>query len=319
MDYYDENERLNSFTNWSKEHIISKHELAKSGFFYTGEEDKVKCFCCKLELKNWEPGDNVDEEHRTYSRIIQLEKTGYFSGYCAYLSTKLLESIEGIPPIHLKYSREADRLKTFENWSPSHCQKPEELVKAGFFSQNNGDRVRCFFCGGGLVSWEETDDPYKEHAKWFGRCKFIRLIKGDHFVNSIALHEEERSRRINFLNSVNFEQNISSSVASNQENNSLNTPNLDHLSFNNKSLKENCEKTIHFDPDKELEENDNLLKLKYLKLKDEKLCIICFNNERKSVFLPCGHLTCCSECTEKISKCPICRTIIKHKIIAIIS
>ena len=31
------------------------------------------------------------------------------------------------------------------------------------------DKVRCFFCYGGLQSWEQGDDPWTEHARWFPR------------------------------------------------------------------------------------------------------------------------------------------------------
>lgn len=29
------------------------------------------------------------------------------------------------------------------------------------------DAVQCFSCGGCLGNWEDGDDPWKEHAKWF--------------------------------------------------------------------------------------------------------------------------------------------------------
>lgn len=29
--------------------------------------------------------------------------------------------------------------------------------------------MRCFFCYGGLQSWEQGDDPWTEHARWFPR------------------------------------------------------------------------------------------------------------------------------------------------------
>lgn len=29
------------------------------------------------------------------------------------------------------------------------------------------DTVQCFSCGGCLGDWEEGDNPWKEHAKWF--------------------------------------------------------------------------------------------------------------------------------------------------------
>lgn len=36
-------------------------------------------------------------------------------------------------------------------------------------------------------------------------------------------------------------------------------------------------------------------------------CCICFENEKNSVFIPCGHYYCCMSCSKQIKKCPICR------------
>ncbi|XP_047391811.1 baculoviral IAP repeat-containing protein 7 isoform X2 [Sciurus carolinensis] len=47
------------------------------------------------------------------------------------------------------------------------------------------DKVRCFFCYGGLQSWERGDDPWTEHAKWFPRCQFLLQSKGRGFVRSV--------------------------------------------------------------------------------------------------------------------------------------
>ncbi len=49
------------------------------------------------------------------------------------------------------------------------------------------DNVRCFHCDGGLRNWEEQDDPFVEHARWFPRCSFIRQLRGDAFVNQHAI------------------------------------------------------------------------------------------------------------------------------------
>jgi len=43
-------------------------------------------------------------------------------------------------------------------------------------------------------------------------------------------------------------------------------------------------------------------------------CIICMDIEKQIVFDPCGHLYSCINCSSKISKCPICRCIIKNRI-----
>ena len=42
--------------------------------------------------------------------------------------------------------------------------------------------MRCFHCDGGLRNWEETDDVWIEHAKWFPLCGYINIIKGHDFI-----------------------------------------------------------------------------------------------------------------------------------------
>ncbi|XP_013791179.1 baculoviral IAP repeat-containing protein 7-like, partial [Limulus polyphemus] len=44
------------------------------------------------------------------------------------------------------------------------------------------DHTKCFYCDGGLCSWEPGDDPWTEHAKWFCNCGFVRINKGDDFI-----------------------------------------------------------------------------------------------------------------------------------------
>jgi len=44
--------------------------------------------------------------------------------------------------------------------------------------------------------------------------------------------------------------------------------------------------------------------------KDEEessLCVICMENEKKLLLIPCGHYCLCEKCKEKILQCPICR------------
>ncbi|XP_060832176.1 E3 ubiquitin-protein ligase LRSAM1-like isoform X2 [Bombus pascuorum] len=44
-------------------------------------------------------------------------------------------------------------------------------------------------------------------------------------------------------------------------------------------------------------------------------CIICLDLQCEVIFLPCGHLCCCSGCANMISSnCPMCRSVIDHKI-----
>lgn len=56
-----------------------------------------------------------------------------------------------------------------------------ELAAAGFFHSNRrGDSVTCYVCSAGLKDWDDGDDPFYLHARYFGECEFIQLIKGLH-------------------------------------------------------------------------------------------------------------------------------------------
>jgi len=42
-------------------------------------------------------------------------------------------------------------------------------------------------------------------------------------------------------------------------------------------------------------------------VQDESMCTVCLINPKNIMFTPCNHLLCCSECSGKVSSCPMCR------------
>ncbi|ELR21538.1 zinc finger, C3HC4 type (RING finger) domain containing protein [Acanthamoeba castellanii str. Neff] len=40
---------------------------------------------------------------------------------------------------------------------------------------------------------------------------------------------------------------------------------------------------------------------------DPDLCSVCMDRKIQTVFLECGHLACCKECSKRLRDCPICR------------
>jgi len=47
------------------------------------------------------------------------------------------------------------------------------------------------------------------------------------------------------------------------------------------------------------------------KWEEQRMCKVCMDSDVNVVFLPCGHLCCCSNCAPSLSTCPMCRTFIK--------
>ena len=72
-------------------------------------------------------------------------------------------------PVNPHMKEESARLVTFDQrWPSSKIQAtPLQVAQAGFYFLGERDRVKCWYCNGGLQNWEPQDDPWKEHAKWF--------------------------------------------------------------------------------------------------------------------------------------------------------
>jgi len=93
-----------------------------------------------------------------------------------------LNIIRHTGPASTKYSTVEARLRTFKDWPPALKQEPRQLADAGFYYIGLSDQTKCFYCEGGLRNWQPNDDPWTEHARWFTKCGYVRLIKGDEFI-----------------------------------------------------------------------------------------------------------------------------------------
>ena len=90
--FANKNTRLGSFEEWPKDQPVKPHSLADAGFYYTGQDDRVQCFTCGIQVHNWEDGDQPWVEH---ARL---------SGTCNFVqSSKGVEFVEDVKmnrPVH---------------------------------------------------------------------------------------------------------------------------------------------------------------------------------------------------------------------------
>ncbi|NWV00014.1 BIR protein, partial [Upupa epops] len=77
--------RMSTFSTFPPNVPVSERSLARAGFYYTGERDKVKCFSCGVTLDSWQPGDNALEKHK------QLYPS------CSFVQSALSVSHLGLP------------------------------------------------------------------------------------------------------------------------------------------------------------------------------------------------------------------------------
>jgi hypothetical protein len=68
-EYSDYESRIQSFRGKWPKYLggPTPEDLARAGFFYLGEGDKVKCFSCGVSLHEWEQKDSAYLEHARWS------------------------------------------------------------------------------------------------------------------------------------------------------------------------------------------------------------------------------------------------------------
>ncbi len=84
----------------------------------------------------------------------------------------------------------ADKRKlTFFAWPKCLKYIVDELVEAGFFYNGESDHVTCFCCGIAIKDWDSTSDAWSDHAAFSPKCKFLRMTRGQEFINGLQRKE----------------------------------------------------------------------------------------------------------------------------------
>uniref|UniRef100_A0A8C4N9R2 RING-type E3 ubiquitin transferase n=1 Tax=Equus asinus asinus TaxID=83772 RepID=A0A8C4N9R2_EQUAS len=168
------------------------YKLVRAGGCSMGPEDKAKCWCRGLELSHQAAGGSpMQGHHRPHCLCGCILGRDHVDGQILGQLHPLAEEEEegagavaapSTRPAFPRMGSEELRLASFCHWPLTAVVRPELLAAAGFFHTGWQDKVRCFFCHGGLQSWERGDDPWTEQAKWFPRCEFLLQTKGRDFV-----------------------------------------------------------------------------------------------------------------------------------------
>jgi hypothetical protein len=320
MDFKNLETRRSSFRNWTN-HEVDTEELSKSGFYFTGREDQTRCAFCGGIVQNWRERDEPILLHASlfptcpfildppdYAMSSESTRLGQFS---------LVSEHE--PPKHLNLVSSGSRTDTFKEWTPNAYVTVEDLVVAGFFYLGIQDYVKCFYCDVGVCNWEREDDPWTEHCRWSKSCRFVKLIKGQEFIDECQRKHEElfeqkksdetsllpdhlNSELLSILKSEQVRFYISKGVP------------LDVLRMSIKRYM--IEKQRGFASKEELQRvlssnlslaRSSINKEPSSEKRGNILCNICMDNEMGIVFLPCGHLVCCPQCAISLTDCPLCR------------
>lgn len=283
--------------------------------------------------------------------------------HCGSLSHENLGIITGHPE-KPEFAIADSRRRSFEGWPSEHHLKPDDLAEAGFYYAGYSDSARCFYCNGGLRHWEEGDDVWVEHARWYPQCEFLRQTVGCAFIEVVGeLKKEQRvithEDVLTKLKTRGLKDSIPKDVKNNpsdlEQNIAIKTM-IDAGFPRDQVLKAACrlqqtDQTLAGDllyeemfkqeamrrPEDTIENVNDLtnvqdmknvqqeqetiesLKNEIAQLRQVGTCKICMDKKVSVVFLPCGHLISCQDCSYALKSCPICRNGIKGIVRAYLS
>ena len=169
-----------------KQGVYSTITMEAAGFYYIGKEDAVRCDACNLEVSGW----TLDMKPFT----IHAQRSPKCPFVCAPLpteranttsTTSFTQSISTLNEEEKPSKRqkmettqeigqptiltEIDKLKqirkrTFSHWPLRTSPSTSQMIEAGFFNCNVGDRVICLYCNIICQQWTpHTDDPCEIH------------------------------------------------------------------------------------------------------------------------------------------------------------
>ncbi|XP_055308860.1 death-associated inhibitor of apoptosis 1-like [Sitodiplosis mosellana] len=192
-------------------------------------------------------------------------------------------------------SSEPSRFLTFYDWPKQLKQKPKQLAEAGFFYIKLSDRVICFSCGGGIHAWEDEDDPWEQHGIYYGRCEYLRLMKGERYHDEVMTKSliKDFGLLLTEDDLPNGSQ-LSEALRSATGNLSVSEPSPNAVTT---TTNDAAEKTLNLE-----NKNDE----------SKKTCRICYECEYDCAFLPCGHVAACVKCASAVLLCPICNGALKN-------
>ena len=191
----------NLMENIRKCGVHSANYLSAAGFQYTGDGDTAQCHDCGLEISNWTSDMNpfdIHSKQKPNCSFINSLKTSVLSTRpsSSFVSTNpnrnpSLSDEQENPPKRQKTetmdskplsntlietdSLQQVRKRTFSHWPHRTSPSADQMIEAGFFNCNVGDRVICIYCNLICQQWTpHTDDPCQVHKTLSPKCIYVK-------------------------------------------------------------------------------------------------------------------------------------------------
>ena len=277
--FYKEYEaRMESFKDWPRKYFTqTPHSMATSGLFYTGCNDRVKCFQCGVVIEKWKQNSDPGVEHLMRSPDCPHVKCVNASNY---LQNDQLNS-------NNRTSSYSD--KNVTQSAVNHCPSPldfnskplQTVLEMGF----SKDSVKQVVTESNKHKVEDIIEAVLQ----------LDMKQNDVIRNKPTIRNYDVSNLLKEKSELpsNDELKLSAQMSVEQ--------NFNHNYSPNKEMSE--------DTDEESSTDDSVImkaKKDNLRLKRQRMCRRCGEQEAVMLCLPCGHIASCVTCTDKTSTCFVC-------------
>jgi hypothetical protein len=207
-------------------HSIIKMEAG--GFNYTGKEDAARCSECELEVSGWTMDMDPFETHaqrrpkcpyvqkiRSDIKISIQTTANLFASMPATNDDEkptkrqklegMQEMIQPNTLVEVNLLKQMRR-RTFSHWPHRTSPSSSQMIEAGFFNCNVGDRVICLYCNQICQQWTpNSDDPWEVHKTLSPNCPYVTATSKQQQTSSIRIVNEQSTRE-NAVGTTNNDQ-----------------------------------------------------------------------------------------------------------------
>jgi hypothetical protein len=137
-----------------KRSVHSSVVMNAAGLTYTGVDDTARGSACERQVLN------------LTKDLIP----------CSLVEAELLKEV---------------RCRSFSHWPHRESPSSTQMILAGFFQCNVGDRVICLYCNLICQQWApHIDDPSEVHQIISPQCPYVRFMLKNHQTSSVSILNE---------------------------------------------------------------------------------------------------------------------------------
>lgn len=284
-DYSLKQKRVESYRNWPPSAKQKPENLVDAGFFYTGQADSVRCFLCGTGLRNWDPEDEPWVEHARWAPecFYVRDNKGQEFINLVQVAVRQQQMQEALQQQTDAMAREATDIA-------ADCVPPNVDTEL----QSNAASSQQTTSGRKQPTNAERKNPLLSDAAQsvLAMGYLPRIVK-------MAVDKVLQSKGWDGMSGSNIANEIFDMEESGEiDKNSCMVPKVE---FDSSWKKVN----------ERVPEDMKDLVQKNSEMKERTMCILCCEERVSIVFLPCGHLVSCAQCSPALKNCPVCRESIK--------